>query len=100
MDRLETWNKRELSKKMKLSFVLFLDCPQKVCEKRILDRSAGASARDDDAPEKLGKRFTRYEEETVPVIQHFHGQGVLRQVDASQSADKLYEEVRRYFQTG
>jgi UMP-CMP kinase len=27
MDSLETWNKRELSKKMKPSFVLFLDCP-------------------------------------------------------------------------
>lgn len=100
MSNLETWNKRELSKKMKLSFVLFLDCPQEVCEKRILDRGAGGSGRDDDVPEKLGKRFTRYEEETVPVITHFHGQGLSRQVDASQSADKVYEEVRRYFQTG
>jgi adenylate kinase family enzyme len=61
MDRLETWNKRELSTKMKPSFVMFLDCPQKVCEKRILDRSAGGNGRDDDAPEKLEKRFTRYE---------------------------------------
>jgi len=33
MSNLETWNKRELSKKMKLSFVLFLDCPQKVRKK-------------------------------------------------------------------
>jgi UMP-CMP kinase len=100
MDNLETWNKRELSKKMKPRFVLFLDCPQEVCEKRILDRGAGGSGRDDDVAEKLGKRFTRYEEETVQVKKHFDRQGLLRQVDASQSADKVYEDVRRYFQTG
>ena len=100
MNNLETWNERELSKKMKPRFVLFLDCPQEVCENRILGRGAGGSGRDDDVAEKLGKRFTRYEEETVQVKQHFNGQGLLRQVDASQSAEKVYEEVRRYFQTG
>jgi UMP-CMP kinase len=99
-ENLETWNKRELSKKMKPSFVLFLDCPQEECEKRILDRGAGGSGRDDDVPEKLGRRFTRYEEETVPVIQHFHGLGLLKEVDANQSADEVYEKVRSYFQTG
>jgi UMP-CMP kinase len=99
MNNLETWNERALSKKMKPRFVLFLDCPQEVCENRILGRGAGGSGRDDDVAEKLGKRFTRYEQ-TVQVKQHFHGQGLIRQVDASQSADKVYEEVRRYFQTG
>jgi len=99
MDNIETCNKTELSKKMKPRFVLFLECPQEVCEKRILHRGAAGSGRDDDVPEKLGKRFARYEEETVPAIQHFHDQGLLRQVDASQSADKVYEEVRPYFQT-
>jgi UMP-CMP kinase len=100
MDDLENWNMRELSQKMKPSFVLFLDCPQEVCEKRILRRGAGGSGRDDDVPEKLGKRFIRYEEETVQVKKHFDGQGLLRRVDASQSSDKVYQEVRRYFQTG
>jgi adenylate kinase family enzyme len=91
MDNLEVWDKRELLKKIRPSFVLFLDCPQKVCEKRILDRGAGGSGRDDDVAEKLVKRFTMYEEETVQVQKHFHGKGLLRQVDASQSADKVYE---------
>jgi UMP-CMP kinase len=97
---LETWNKRELSKKMKLSFMLFLDCPQEVCKERILRRGAAGSGRDDDVAHKLGIRFTRYEQETVQVIQHFNDRGLLRQVDANQSAEEVYEEVRRYFQTG
>jgi UMP-CMP kinase len=100
INNIETWNKRELSKKMKLSFVLFLDCPQELCEKRILDRGAGGSGRDDDVAHKLETRFTRYEQETVQVIRHFNDQGLLRQVDGSQSADEVHQEVRMYFQTG
>jgi UMP-CMP kinase len=100
MKNIESWNKTELSKKMKLSFVLFLDCPQEVCEERILDRGAAGSGRDDDVADKLETRFTRYEQETVQVIQHFNDQGLLRQVDGSQSADEVCEGVRMHFQTG
>ena len=97
-DNLETWNKREVSKKMKPSFVLFLDCPQEVCEKRILDRGAGGSGRDDDVVDKLGNRFKKYKEESFPVIEYFEAQKLLRKVDASKSFDEVYQEVRGFFQ--
>jgi len=96
---LEAWNKRELSKKMKLSFVLLLDCPQEVCEKRILDRGAGGSGRDDDVADKLGNRFKKYKEESFPVIEYFEAQKLVRKVDASKSFDEVYQEVRGFFQS-
>jgi len=98
MSNLETWNKREMSKKMKLSFVLFLECPPEVCEKRILDRGAGGSGRDDDVPDKLRNRFKKYNEESFPVLEYFEAQKLLRKVDASKSFDEVYQKVRGFFQ--
>ena len=98
MHNLETWNKRELSKKMKPSFVVFLDCPQEVCEKRILDRGTSGSGRDDDVADKLANRFKKYKEESFPVVKYFEAQKLLRKVDASKSSDEVYQEVRRFFQ--
>ena len=98
MTNLEAWNKREMSKKMKPSFVLFLDCPQEECEKRILDRGAGGSGRVDDVPEKLGNRFKKYNEESLPVVEHFEAQKLLRRVDASKSFEEVYQKVRGFFQ--
>jgi len=95
---LEAWNKRKLSKKMKPTFVLFLDCPQEVCEKRILDRGAGGSGRDDDVADKLANRFKKYNEESFPVVEYFEAQKLLRKVDASKSFDEVYQEVRSFFQ--
>jgi len=98
MKNIEAWNKRELSKKMKPRFVLFLDCPQEVCEKRILDRGAGGSGRDDDVADKLGNRFKKYKEESYPVLEYFEAQKLVRKVDASKSFDEVYQEVRGFFQ--
>ena len=99
MNDLEAWNKRELSKKMKPSFVLFLDCPQEVCEKRILDRGADGIGRDDDVADRLGKRFKKYKEESYPVVEYFEAQKLLRKVDASKSFDEVYQKVRGFFQS-
>jgi UMP-CMP kinase len=95
---LEAWNKRELSKKMKPSFVLFLDCPPEVCEKRIMDRGACGSGRDDDVSDKLGKRFKKYNEDSFPVVEYFEAQELLRRVDASKSFEEVYQKVRGFFQ--
>ena len=85
---------------MKPSSVLFLDCAQELCKDGILKRGVGGSGRADDVAHKLGNRFTRYEKETVQVIKHFNDRRFLRHVDVSQSADEVYQEVRRYYQTG
>jgi UMP-CMP kinase len=99
MHNLKAWNKSNLSKKMTLRFVLFLDCSQEVCKNRILQRGVAGSGRDDDVEEKLGNRFTRYEEETVHVVSHFRQQGLLQEVDARNLPEEVYQNVRSFFQT-
>jgi UMP-CMP kinase len=100
MHNLEAWNKGDLSKNVTLRFVLFLDCPQEVCERRILQRGAAGSGRDDDVKEKLENRFKLYEKETFPVVEYFERQKLLRKVDTDKSPEEVYQEVRRVFQTG
>jgi UMP-CMP kinase len=96
-DNLNTWEEMELSKNMKPSFVLFLDCPQEVCEKRILDRGADGSGREDDIAGKLRNRFKKYKEESFPVIKYFEDRKLVRKVDASKSFDEVYQNVRFFF---
>ncbi|GFG32566.1 hypothetical protein Cfor_04707 [Coptotermes formosanus] len=100
MHNLEAWNKGDLSKKATLRFVLFLDCPQEVCERRILQRGAAGSGRDDDVATKLGNRFKIYREQSLPVVEYFERQKLLRKVDTNKSPEEVYQEVRRVFQTG
>jgi UMP-CMP kinase len=100
MHNLDAWHNTELSTTMTLRFVLFLDCPQEVCETRILIRGAAGSGRDDDVKEKLENRFKLYKKESFPVVEHFETQKLLRKVDASKSPDDVYHKVRCFFQTG
>ncbi|KAJ9575157.1 hypothetical protein L9F63_025892 [Diploptera punctata] len=71
MDSLEYWKKNDLSQKMELRFVLFVDCPEEICSQRILARGAAGSGRDDDAASKLKTRFQLFERVSLPVIQYF-----------------------------
>lgn len=72
---------------------LFLDCPEKEQEKRLLLRGE-TSGRSDDNLESARKRFKTYLTETMPVVEHFEKQGKLRRVAAELSPDAVYELTR------
>jgi UMP-CMP kinase len=99
-EQLEAWHTSDLSKKMPLNFVLFLDCPQELCEKRILDRGAAGSGRDDDDAAKLENRFKKYKKESFLLVEYYETQNLLRKMDASKSPDEVYQQVRCFFQKG
>lgn len=96
-DNLRGWTS-ELSDKVEVSFVLFLDCPDDVCVKRCLARGQQGSNRSDDNEVSLRKRLLTYREDTMPIIDHYRKLNLLRTVDATKTPDEVYVEVKELFQ--
>ncbi|KAJ9600449.1 hypothetical protein L9F63_009219 [Diploptera punctata] len=97
MDSLEYWKKNDLSQKMELRFVLFVDCPEEICSQRILARGAAGSGRDDDAASKLKTRFQLFERVSLPVIQYFENICMVNKVDSSGTKEETYSQVKPFF---
>jgi len=77
-------------------FVLYLDLPEEVMEKRILKRGE-TSGRTDDNIESIQKRFKTFRNESYPIIQHYEKQGKVRKLEAVGDVDKIYHKVRGTF---
>ncbi|KAG0719261.1 UMP-CMP kinase 2 [Chionoecetes opilio] len=95
-NNLEGWNK-EMDDKVTLKFVLFFKCPLEVCTQRCLDRGAAGSGRTDDNLESLKKRFDTYMNATMPIIEHYEVQGLVRTIDATRGADHIFSDVQKLF---
>lgn len=78
-------------------FLLNLECPEEVMEKRLIHRAKDGSARVDDNAETIRKRFQTHVTTCVPVLAHYEKKGKLRQVDASKSIDEVYSAVKQFF---
>ena len=49
--------------------------------------------RDDDKPETVQKRLTVYHDQTQPLEDFYSERGVLKEVDGTQSMDKVFEDI-------
>ena len=78
--------------KVNLQFVLFFDCPEAVCIDRCLNRGTGRS---DDNLESLKKRFDVYYSETMPIIDYYEKQYLVRRVNSEKPADLVFDDVRQ-----
>jgi len=92
-DNLTGW-KTEMGEKSDVRFCLYLNCPLKVCEERIMERSK-TSGRTDDNLESLRKRFATYEEQTKPVIEKFRSASMLHEVDSTVPAADVAAAVSK-----
>lgn len=92
-DNLSGW-KSIMGDKCNIQFVLFLDCPEALMEKRLLGRNEG---RADDNIDSIRKRFGTYIESTMPIIKTFEADGLLRRVSADADPDAVFKEVSALF---
>ena len=51
--------------------------------------------REDDQPEAIRTRIEQYHKETEPVIEYLKKQDLLVEVDANQSQEKVFEDIRK-----
>eukprot|EP01083_Nonionella_stella_P010843 30815_1 len=91
-DNVDGWNS-VIGDFASIPFVLFFNCPEDVMEKRLLARGE-SSGRSDDNLESIRKRFNTYQRSTMPVIEHFRGRDMVRQVECAESIEKVYQQVR------
>ncbi|KAK5639379.1 hypothetical protein RI129_011871 [Pyrocoelia pectoralis] len=96
-DNLDGWNNRVASK-IQLLFVLYFECPYDVSMNRCLGRGAAGSGRSDDNIESLHKRHHTYVNETKPIIDYYKGLNLIRQIDATQPIEKVFEDVKTVFE--
>lgn len=97
-DNLEGWE-RVMSDKTKLLFVLFFECSRDICTERCLGRGAAGSGRSDDNLESLQKRFNTYLNDTMPIIDHYDQQGLVKRINAEFAPDNVFEAVKSAFYT-
>lgn len=114
-DNLDGWE-TQMGAKVNLKMVLFFDCNQEVswsqfpapcsvikmsllqtCMERCLKRGAAGSGRSDDNEESLKKRFVTYINGTMPIIEHYDALGLVKKIDATQTSDQVFEEVKKIF---
>lgn len=95
-DNLTGWTK-QIGDKVQVKFVLFLDCPHDICINRCLTRGQQGSNRSDDNEVSLRKRLVTFTQDTMPIVEHYEGLGLLRKIDATKSPDEVYAEVRKLF---
>jgi adenylate kinase len=55
--------------------------------------------RDDDKPEVIRHRLEQYHEKTAPLIEHYDGQSLLRQIDGAATPDAVADEIQRTLAT-
>lgn len=94
-DNLDGWN-RQMADKVDFQFVLFFDCGEDLCVERCLTRGQ-SSGRTDDNPESLKKRIQTYNNDSLPIIKHFDQLGQVKQIDASPSAEQVFQNVEKLF---
>lgn len=95
-DNLTGYNKR-MDGKADVKCVLFFDCPEEECIRRIMERGK-ASGRSDDNPESLKKRFKTYYNDTMPIINHYESKGLVKKIAALRPPDEVFEDVKKAFQ--
>lgn len=86
-----------MGEKVNLLFVLFFECPQEVCTERCLKRGAAGSGRSDDNPDSLAKRFVTYINATMPIVEHYRAQDLVRTVLANRVPEEVFVDVCKAF---
>ena len=65
-------------------------------EARLLERGK-TSGRADDNLESIRKRFVTFQQESMPVVEHFRLKGQVRRMNAEQPAEEVWSQVERTF---
>jgi len=68
----------------KMDRVLNLSAPRKVIVERIMKRGEGRS---DDSSEIVNQRISEYEEKTIPLIDFYRNEGLLKDIDATKNIE-------------
>lgn len=82
-------------KGMALDAVVEIKADEETLVKRILNRAKeSGGARADDNEEVIRKRLQVYDELTMPLVEYYKGEGVLKSVDGMQAVESVTAAIR------
>lgn len=93
-DNVAGWNK-DVGDKVNLKFVLFYECAEEECLRRAMGRNQGRS---DDNVESFRKRIQTYLNSTMPIVNNFKGEGLLRNIDATSDPESVFLLTQKCFE--
>ncbi|XP_074596187.1 cytidine/uridine monophosphate kinase Dak1 [Brevipalpus obovatus] len=93
---LDGW-KKTMTGKVEEKFMIFFDCPREISIDRCLRRGQAGSGRTDDNEKSMQKRLNTYYNDTLPIIEHYAGLGMVRKIDARPGPDEVFEKVKELF---
>ncbi|CAE7617867.1 CMPK, partial [Symbiodinium pilosum] len=94
-DNLAGWES-VIGNSVRVKFVLFFDASEDTMQARIIERGK-TSGRSDDNLESIKKRFATFQQESMPVVERYRLQGLVRRIDAEQAPEKVWKDVQRNF---
>jgi adenylate kinase len=56
---------------------------------------AGLETRSDDTEEAVRRRLAAYHRQTVPVVEHYRGQEVLKEIDGNRPVEEVFEQIEQ-----
>jgi adenylate kinase len=75
-----------------LDAAIYLEMTAEEARRRLLDRAV-AQGRSDDTAEVIEHRLKVFETQTMPLLQHYRGRGLLITVDSKLSIDDVFQDI-------
>lgn len=88
VEQAEDFDRMHADQESQLDATVYLAVPYDV----LLSRLAGRG-REDDGEEVVRERLRQYDELTRPLVDHYRGQGVLREVDGLGTPDEVFQRI-------
>jgi UMP-CMP kinase len=89
---------QQMSDKVYVDGVLFIECNENTCTTRCLHRGAKGSGRSDDNLESLKKRHQTYIQDTMPIIEHYKKLGLVYTFNGEQNPTAVFADVEKALQ--
>lgn len=93
-ENLEAWH-ASVGHTASVKLCLHLECSQGVGEARLLELGTGHQL--DYSPESIRKRFATWYHESLPVLETYKADGLLRRVDAERGVEAVWSSVQELF---
>ncbi|XP_059848304.1 adenylate kinase isoenzyme 1-like isoform X2 [Hypanus sabinus] len=74
------------------TIVLLIDCSPEVMKQRLINRGQ-ASGRFDDNEVTISKRVETYFADSVPVVKHYEGKGLLRKIQGEGTEEDVFQSI-------
>jgi len=76
-----------------LSHALYLDVDEEIAKDRIRERSRKDNREDDKSEDTIAKRFSEYQEKTLPILDFYGRSRKSVKIDASKSPENVYKQI-------